>query len=56
VFIEPLAGSKPETGLFAMGTINIYKRIVGDHLLVVMGDLPPLSLKMLAEGMEAKSK
>ncbi|MBI4987087.1 MAG: MucB/RseB C-terminal domain-containing protein [Rhodocyclales bacterium] len=54
VFIEPLLGGKPETGPFAMGTINIYKRIVGDDLLVVMGDLPPSSLKQLADGMERK--
>ena len=54
VFIEPLAGSKPETGPFTLGTINIYKRIVGDSLLVVMGDLPPASLKRLADGMEHK--
>lgn len=56
VFIEPLAGGKPETGPFAMGTINIYKRVAGDYLLVVMGDIPPASLKMLADGMEAKAK
>ncbi|MDD5250548.1 MAG: MucB/RseB C-terminal domain-containing protein [Rhodocyclaceae bacterium] len=56
VFIEPLAGSKPETGQFAMGTINVYKRIAADHLLVVMGDLPPASLKKLADGMEMKQK
>lgn len=54
VFIEPLAGGKPEVGPFTMGTINVYKRIVGDSLLVVMGDLPPASLKRLADGMEHK--
>ena len=56
VFIEPLAGSKPVTGLFAMGAINAYKRVVGDHLLVVMGDIPPASVKKLADGIEAKRK
>lgn len=56
VFIEPLAGSKPETGAFSMGSVNIYKRIVADHLLVVMGDIPPASLKLLGDGMEPKQK
>lgn len=56
VFIEPLAEGKPETGLFAMGTINIFKRVIGSHMLVVMGDIPPQSLKMLAGGVEAKSR
>jgi sigma-E factor negative regulatory protein RseB len=57
VFIEPLSSSaKPETGQFAMGTVNIYKRVADGHLLVVMGDLPPASLKAVAEGMEMKKK
>lgn len=57
VFIEPLAdGAKPDTGQFAMGTVNIYKRIADGHLLVLMGDLPPASLKMVADGMEMRKK
>ncbi|HEX8963387.1 MAG TPA: MucB/RseB C-terminal domain-containing protein [Rhodocyclaceae bacterium] len=57
VFIEQLTGSaKPETGQFAMGTVNIYKRIADGHLLVVMGDLPPASLKAVGDGMEMKKK
>jgi sigma-E factor negative regulatory protein RseB len=56
VFIEPLSGPKPETGPFTMGTINVYKRIIGEHMVVVMGDLPPASLKTLADGMEMKKK
>ena len=56
VFIEPLAGSKPETGQFAMGPINVYKRTAGDYLLVVMGDVPPASLRKLADGIELKQK
>ncbi len=56
VFIEPVAATKPEIGQFAMGTVNIYKRIADNHLLVVMGDLPPASLKKIADGMEMKKK
>lgn len=58
VFIEPMAGrkDKAEIGHFAMGAINIYKRIVGDHLLVAMGDVPQLALKRLADGVEQRRK
>ncbi|MDO8932002.1 MAG: MucB/RseB C-terminal domain-containing protein [Rhodocyclaceae bacterium] len=56
VFVEPLRGSKPETGAFAMGAVNAYKRVAGDYLFVLMGDVPPASLKKLAEGIEVKQK
>ena len=46
----------PEIGQFAMGAINVYKRIVGDYLLVAMGDVPPTTLKQLADGIESKRK
>jgi sigma-E factor negative regulatory protein RseB len=55
VFIEPMMVGKPrpETGMFAMGAINIYKKMMGDVLLVVMGDVPPVALKRLGDGIEA---
>lgn len=56
VFIEPLNGRTPETGAFAMGAVNVFKRVAGDYVFVVMGDVPPTSLKKLAEGIEVKSK
>ncbi|MGE5466824.1 MAG: MucB/RseB C-terminal domain-containing protein [Ignavibacteria bacterium] len=57
VFIEPLTGTnKPETGPFAMGTVNIYKRVADGHLLVVMGGMPAAALKAVADGMELKKK
>lgn len=58
VFIDPLAGQKekPETGRFAMGAVNVYKRIVGDALVVVMGDVPHAALQRLGDGIEARRK
>lgn len=58
VFIEPLAtrDEKIDTGPFALGAINGYRRVVGDYFLVVMGDVPPAALKRLADGMEPKRK
>lgn len=58
VFIDPLASNKerPETGLFSMGAVNLYKRIVNDALVVVMGDVPHVALQRLGDGIEARKK
>jgi sigma-E factor negative regulatory protein RseB len=56
VFIEPLAGRReaPDLSALTMGSINVYKRVVDDHLLVVMGEVPMVSLKLLGDGLEAR--
>lgn len=54
VFIEPLGRGKAEPGAMALGAVNAYKRVAGDHLFVVMGDVPPAALKKIAEGIEPK--
>ncbi|QDX80413.1 hypothetical protein B9N43_03525 [Denitratisoma sp. DHT3] len=58
LFIEPLdnARPKPETGAFAMGTVNVYKRLLADHLLMAMGDVPLATLVKLADGVEVRRK
>lgn len=58
VFIDPLASQKekPETGRFTMGAVNVYKRIVGDALVVVMGDVPHTALLRIGDGIEARRK
>jgi len=55
VFIEALP-EKPELGMLSMGAINVYRRAVGKHLLVVMGETPPGALKRLGDGIEPKKK
>lgn len=55
VFIEALAG-KAEPGMTTLGTINVYQRVIGDRLIVVMGEVPQASLKMLGDGIEARRK
>lgn len=55
VFIEPAGrNSKAESGAMALGAVNAYKRVAGDHLFVVMGDVPPAALKKIADGIEPK--
>lgn len=58
VFIEqqPVNAPQPALGQFSMGAVNVYKRILGDHLLVLMGDVPPAALKKFGDGIEAKNK
>jgi len=55
VFIEPAAGrNKLASGAMTLGAVNAYKRIAGDHVFIVMGDVPPAALKAIAEGIEPK--
>lgn len=56
VFIEPLQADAPQPSLgqFTMGALNVYKRIVGRHLLVLMGDVPAQALKKFGDGIEAR--
>jgi sigma-E factor negative regulatory protein RseB len=54
VFIEPLGKDRFEPGHFSMGAINVYKRVLGDHRLVAMGDVPLIALQRLGDGVERK--
>jgi sigma-E factor negative regulatory protein RseB len=58
VFIEPLSGpeDRKESGLSRMGAVNVYKRVVGDALAVVMGEVPVVSLIRLGDGIEARKR
>lgn len=58
LFIQPVSAAqpRPETGAFTMGAVNVYKRLLADHLLVAMGDVPPVALIKLADGVEVSRK
>lgn len=58
VFIEPLSAhsGQAQTGFFSTGAINVYKRVNGDHLLTVLGEVPPQTLKKLGDGIEQRKK
>jgi len=57
VFLEPMAGrAKEEPRAFAVGAVNVYKRQIADHQLVVMGDVPATALKYFGEGIEPRRK
>jgi sigma-E factor negative regulatory protein RseB len=53
VFVERQSAKRPQApGYYTVGTTNVYKRLVGDYLLTALGEVPPLALKRLADGME----
>lgn len=58
VFIEPLGGrqEKAEPETYSAGAINVYKRVLAGHLLTVLGEVPPATLKRLGDGIEPKRK
>ena len=56
VFIEP-GGSAGETETAStVGPVNVYRRQVGEHRLVVMGEVPALAVKRLGDGIERRHK
>jgi sigma-E factor negative regulatory protein RseB len=57
VFVEPLAGrSKEEPSVFSVGAVNVYRRQVAEHQLVVMGDVPIAALQRFGDGIEPRRR
>lgn len=58
VFISPLRGSEAavDEAVQASGAMSVFKRVVDGHLVVVMGDVPPASIRHFADGIGAKGK
>lgn len=57
VFISPQRPqSRFEEGTQTMGAISVMRRLIGGHEVVVMGDLPPSAIKLVADGIEGRRK
>jgi sigma-E factor negative regulatory protein RseB len=57
IFLEPMAGRvREEPSAFSVGAVNVYKRQVADHQLIVMGDVPASALRYFGDGIEPKRK
>lgn len=56
VFIESGGIGGEADSVATMGPVNIYRRQLGDHRLVVMGEVPPLAVKRLGDGIERRRK
>lgn len=58
VFIEPLDERQEmrEPATYSAGAINVYKRMLAQHLLTILGEVPAATLKRLGDGIEPKKK
>ncbi|MCX7155549.1 MAG: MucB/RseB C-terminal domain-containing protein [Rhodocyclales bacterium] len=56
VFIEPGGSSGEAEPVSTVGPVNVYRRQVGEHRLVVMGEVPALAVKRLGDGIEQRRK
>lgn len=58
VFVEPSdpEGGRHGIGPLSSGAINIYKRMVGPHLITALGEVPLRTVQRLADGLEPAAR
>ncbi|MCK9389394.1 MAG: MucB/RseB C-terminal domain-containing protein [Sulfuritalea sp.] len=56
VFIEPGGSTGATETLSTAGPVSVYRRQLGEHRLVVMGEVPALAVRRLGDGIERKRK
>jgi len=56
VFIEPGRASGEKATASTAGPVSVYRRQLGEHRLVVMGEVPALAVKRLGDGIERRRK
>jgi sigma-E factor negative regulatory protein RseB len=56
VFIEPGAGAGDQEATATLGPVNVFRREVDQHRVVVMGEVPAIAVRRLAEGVERRRK
>ncbi|MCF8177063.1 MAG: MucB/RseB C-terminal domain-containing protein [Sulfuritalea sp.] len=56
VFIESGGALDEANKVTTVGPVNVYRRQLGAYRLVVMGEVPALAVKQLAEGIERRSR
>lgn len=52
VFIEPLPKSLPSRSLSHQGAVNIYVRLVSDHMVTALGEVPAETVMRIANSLE----
>jgi sigma-E factor negative regulatory protein RseB len=56
VFIEPGGTAGEQESTATLGPVNVFRRQVDQHRVVVMGEVPAIAVRRLGEGMERKRK
>ena len=54
VFIEPLPKTRPARSLTHQGAVNIYTRMVADHMVTVLGEAPAATVMQIANSLELR--
>jgi len=55
-FIEPGGSGVEAATLATVGPVNVYRRQLGEHRVVVMGEVPALAVRRLGDGVERRRK
>jgi sigma-E factor negative regulatory protein RseB len=56
VFIEPGTGAGEQEATATLGPVNVFRRLVDQHRVVVMGEVPAIAVRRLGEGVERRRK
>lgn len=58
VFIEPRAGREysQHRVMYSTGAISVYERLLGDFVIIVVGEVPLRTLELLGDGVDRRSK
>lgn len=57
IFIEPDDGDEDDTeGLISRGAVNLYHKVVNDHLITVVGEVPPRTVMQVLGSMRYNGK
>lgn len=56
VFIEPAVNRPEKLGVSMASPFNVYRRIQGDRLITLIGEVPVAALKRLGDGLEPKTR
>lgn len=57
IFVEPNDHDEDDAeGLISRGALNLYHRIVGDHLITVVGEVPPRTLMQVFHSVRYNNK
>ena len=56
VFIEPGGSAGEQEATATLGPVNVYRRQIDEHRVVVMGEVPAIAVRRLGEGVERRHK
>lgn len=56
VFIEPGGSAGEAEAVSTVGPVNVYRRQMGEHRVLVMGEVPALAVRRLGDGIEQRRK